>query len=248
MNTRLCVSRRTVRLRGSRVYTSQQSPSTLSQYATTRKSLIKAIDLAVKKEDYASAALLKRDLEALNTEDPYYALTMQLQECINEERFQEAAKHKAELKALELQLGPQPVEEDVSLQCSSNTVTNGVRVQIESTYRPLESSPTLGQYFFSYHVKVTNESDKVVQLRQRHWVIRDSTGKKEEVRGPGVVGKQPILLPGKSFEYDSACPLTTPVGSMEGEFQMWILSEDDGQFKDQFGARIDRLKLSMTGS
>ena len=57
---------------------------------------------------------------------------------------------------------------------------------------------------------------------------------------------QPILLPGKSFEYDSACPLRTSVGSMEGEFQMWVLSESDGEFKEQFDARIDRLKLAVS--
>jgi bacterioferritin (cytochrome b1) len=88
MMNRLSAFRQTVPVRGLKVYASQQIPSTLPQYAATRKSLIKAIDLAVKKEDYASAALLKKDLEALNTEDPYYALTMQLQECINEQRFQ----------------------------------------------------------------------------------------------------------------------------------------------------------------
>ena len=67
-----------------------------------------------------------------------------------------------------------------------------------------------------------------------------------QVRGPGVVGVQPILLPGKSFEYDSACPLRTTVGSMEGEFQMWVLSESDGEFKEQFDARIARFKLSVS--
>ena len=84
-----------------------------------------------------------------------------------------------------------------------------------------------------------------MQLKQRHWVIRDSSGKTEEVRGPGVIGVQPILLPGRKFEYDSACPLRTPIGSMEGEFTMWVLSESDGEFKEQFDARVGRFKLSV---
>jgi ApaG protein len=76
------------------------------------------------------------------------------------------------------------------------------------------------QWFFLYTVTIANESRDTVQLLSRHWVITDRVGKVEEVRGPGVVGKQPVLAPGQSFEYTSGCPLTTPFGTMNGTYQM----------------------------
>lgn len=100
----------------------------------------------------------------------------------------------------------------------STVVTNGIRVHVESEYSPEHSQAN--QWFFLYTVTISNEGRETVQLVSRHWVIRDATGKVEEVRGEGVVGEQPVLEPGESFEYTSGCPLATPFGSMEGDYQM----------------------------
>jgi ApaG protein len=101
---------------------------------------------------------------------------------------------------------------------SSETTTQGIRVQVESRYSPEHSRP--GQWFFLYTVTISNEASETVQLISRHWVIRDGNGRVEEVRGPGVVGDQPVLEPGDSYEYTSGCPLPTPFGSMLGSYQM----------------------------
>ena len=103
---------------------------------------------------------------------------------------------------------------------SSETVTRGIRVRVESEYAPDRSQPARNQWFFLYTVTIANESAETVQLVTRHWVVTDGTGRVEEFRGPGVVGKQPILRPGESFEYTSGCPLKTPFGLMEGTYQM----------------------------
>jgi len=79
---------------------------------------------------------------------------------------------------------------------------------------------------FAYTIRITNEGDARVQLVSRHWIIADANGREEEVRGPGVVGEQPVLPPGKFFEYTSGCPLPTPFGSMRGTYQM-ITSEGE---------------------
>ena len=103
---------------------------------------------------------------------------------------------------------------------TSEAVTRGVRVQVQSEYAPERSEPGRNQWFFLYTVTITNESPETVQLLTRHWIITNGTGHVDEVRGPGVVGKQPILKSGESFEYTSGCPLTTPSGLMEGTYQM----------------------------
>lgn len=99
-------------------------------------------------------------------------------------------------------------------------VTSGVRVHVEALYVPDQSSPEQNHYFFAYRVTITNETDEPVRLLSRHWIITDGAGRVEEVRGPGVVGQKPLILPGESFEYTSACPLRTPVGTMQGTYQM----------------------------
>ncbi len=98
--------------------------------------------------------------------------------------------------------------------------TNGVRVDVETYYVPEKSVPALNQYLFGYEITVLNENPEPVQLLHRHWVITDALGRTEEVKGPGVVGKQPRLKPGDSFTYDSFCPLPTPFGSMRGSYKM----------------------------
>ena len=102
----------------------------------------------------------------------------------------------------------------------STAITQGVRIQVESEFRPERSNPRKRQYFFAYTVRVLNEGNRTVQLISRHWIITDAHGQVEEVQGPGVVGEQPILKPGSSFQYTSGCPLLTEFGSMHGTYQM----------------------------
>jgi ApaG protein len=121
---------------------------------------------------------------------------------------------------------------------TSDAVTRGVRVHVESEYAPERSQPSHQQWFFLYTITITNQGTEIVQLLTRHWIITDGRGRVEEVRGPGVVGKQPTLAPGESFTYTSGCPLETPFGVMEGTYQM-VTSGGD-----HFDARIAPFTLS----
>ena len=111
---------------------------------------------------------------------------------------------------------------------ASEAVTNSVRVEVEAQYVPEKSQPFESEWVFAYTVRITNEGDETVQLLSRHWIITDAGGHVEEVRGPGVIGEQPVLAPGESFEYTSWCPLKTSSGVMHGTYQM--LSEDGDHF------------------
>ena len=108
----------------------------------------------------------------------------------------------------------------------SQAATRGIRVTVTPSYEPLRSDPASGRYFFSYHVRIDNQSAEKVQLLSRHWIITDALGATENVRGPGVVGHQPHLRPGQSFEYTSFCPLRTPVGTMHGTYTL-VTAEGD---------------------
>ena len=103
---------------------------------------------------------------------------------------------------------------------TSDAVTRGIRITVQSRFEPERSAPDESQWFFSYHVRIANEGEAVAQLVSRHWIITDGDGKEQVVRGPGVVGEQPVLEPGEAFEYTSGCPLGTPVGSMRGTYRM----------------------------
>jgi ApaG protein len=102
----------------------------------------------------------------------------------------------------------------------SEAVTDDIRVEVMSSYSPENSKPTQGEWVFQYTVRITNQGSETVQLISRHWVITDATDDVEEVRGPGVIGEQPTLAPGQSFKYSSWCQLKTPVGMMQGTYQM----------------------------
>jgi ApaG protein len=102
----------------------------------------------------------------------------------------------------------------------SDTTTRGIRVQVAPAYLPERSAPEDGTYFFAYRVRIANHGTETVQLLRRHWLITDGNGHVEEVEGPGVVGKTPLLPPETSFEYASFCPLPTPFGTMEGTYLM----------------------------
>ena len=103
---------------------------------------------------------------------------------------------------------------------ASEAITNNVRVEVESQFVPERSQPFEHLWYFMYTVRITNEGDDSVQLISRHWIITDATGHTQEVRGPGVVGEQPLLNPGESFQYSSNCELTTSTGVMKGTYQM----------------------------
>lgn len=103
---------------------------------------------------------------------------------------------------------------------SSEALTRGIRIRVRSAYVPERSQPEEGQWFFIYNVQIANEGNETAQLVSRHWIITDANGQVQEVKGAGVVGEQPVLAPGESFEYTSACPLATPFGNMRGTYQM----------------------------
>lgn len=99
-------------------------------------------------------------------------------------------------------------------------VTQGIRVAVEPFYLADQSKPDEGRYVWAYRVTIENRGDVSVQLHARYWRITDATGHAQEVRGEGVVGEQPTLQPGESFEYTSGAPLPTPTGFMGGSYQM----------------------------
>ena len=111
----------------------------------------------------------------------------------------------------------------------SEAVTEDIRVEVMSSYSPENSRPLEGEWVFQYTVRITNQGKEPVQLLSRHWVITDGAEQVEEVRGPGVVGKQPVLAPGESFKYSSWCPLKTPLGMMQGSYEM---TRTDGRHFD----------------
>lgn len=121
---------------------------------------------------------------------------------------------------------------------SSEAITRGVRVKVVSRYSAPHSQPHFKKWFFLYTVQISNEGSETIRLISRHWIIEDADGRREEVRGPGVVGRQPVLAPGQSFEYTSGCPLTTSFGFMRGTYQM---ATDEG---DRFDAEIAPFTLS----
>jgi ApaG protein len=106
--------------------------------------------------------------------------------------------------------------------------TNGVIVRVSVSFLPEQSEPERGRWFWAYHIRIENESDRTVQLLTRHWVITDGRGARHSVEGEGVIGEQPMIEPGDSFDYVSGCPLATPTGSMVGSYHM--LGEEGAAF------------------
>ena len=116
--------------------------------------------------------------------------------------------------------------------------TRGVTVRVAVNFLDEQSDVAKGRWFWAYHIRIENESALAVQLITRHWEITDGRGARHLVDGEGVVGEQPVITPGGSYDYVSGCPLNTPSGSMEGSFQM--LSEEGAGFD----AIIPRFQLS----
>ncbi len=121
----------------------------------------------------------------------------------------------------------------------SDTLTQGIRVGATAVYSPDDSDDEAEKYVFRYTVIIRNEGSTAAQLLNRHWIIIDGNGHREDVRGPGVVGQTPRLEPGRSFRYQSFCPLKTPWGTMEGSFEM---KRDDGE---TFAVNIQRFYLRL---
>jgi ApaG protein len=122
----------------------------------------------------------------------------------------------------------------------ATALTDGIRVSVSSAFRPDRSEP--GKFLFTYTVRITNEVDAPARLVSRHWYITDANGEKDEVVGEGVVGHQPYLTGGESFEYTSYCVLDTPHGSMRGTYRM---VRDDGS---SFEAEIPDFPLVAPGA
>ena len=110
---------------------------------------------------------------------------------------------------------------------TSEAVTRGIKVRVEASYVPERSKPAEQNWFFAYSITITNEGEETVQLLNRHWIITDANGEVQEVQGPGVVGQQPVLGPGKAFHYTSFCPLATSFGTMHGTYQMVLRGTDE---------------------
>ncbi|HEY7862193.1 MAG TPA: Co2+/Mg2+ efflux protein ApaG [Thermoanaerobaculia bacterium] len=124
----------------------------------------------------------------------------------------------------------------------SEAVTRGIRVEVESVFVEERSDPASSRWFFAYRVRISNEGSATAQLLSREWIITDAEGDVERVTGPGVVGEQPVLAPGESFEYTSFCPLGTAFGTMHGTYRMRL--EDGGEFD----AEIAPFELAAPGS
>jgi ApaG protein len=120
----------------------------------------------------------------------------------------------------------------------AEAITRGFRIRVQSTLLPERSDPENGRFFFLYKVEMRNDGSETLKLLSRHWIIADANGHVEEVRGPGVVGENPTLAPGESFEYVSACPITTPFGVMHGTYEMEVTGNGE-----RFDAEIPAFAL-----
>lgn len=103
---------------------------------------------------------------------------------------------------------------------NEEAVTRDIVVRVAASYLSEQSEPGRGRWFWAYHIRIGNESHQAVQLLSRRWTITDGRGGQHQVEGEGVIGEQPMIAPGSSYDYVSGCPLTTPTGWMEGSYQM----------------------------
>ena len=115
--------------------------------------------------------------------------------------------------------------------------TDGVTVRVSVSYLADQSEPGRGRWFWAYHIRIENAGPRAVQLLTRHWTIIDGRGTRHSVEGEGVVGEQPVIAPGASYDYVSGCPLTTPTGAMQGSYRM---VDDSGR---TFDAAIPKFAL-----
>lgn len=204
--------------------------------------LKKSLTIAVNAERFTDAARIRDQIESLSLADEFVRTEKELRKAVEEQRFAEAARLRDVLKVLEpppggatlrgerepgpvLSRSPMAEMEPEDVESWSKTKTHGIVVHVESYYMPEQSIPEQNRFLFGYKVSITNEGTATCQLVSRHWVINSAGGPESEVKGPGVVGRQPVLEPGESFEYTSACPVTVPlqagqsvVGNMKGQY------------------------------
>ncbi|KAF7806072.1 Protein apaG [Senna tora] len=232
----VCAAERNGNGRGERRSVRQSSsPSSFASRSHTYALLKQQMELAAKSEDYKEAARIRDSIRSFEDDEPLLRLRRLMKEAIAEERFKDAAKYRDELR----EMGPHSL-----LKCSSNATTLGISVQVRSVFIEGRSEPSKGLYFFAYRVRISNNSNRPVQIIRRHWIITDANGKTENVWGIGVVGEQPVMLPKTSFEYSSACPISTPNGRMEGDFEMIHV---DKVGSPSFNVAIAPFSLSLLG-
>lgn len=243
----------TCRKAGLRSPISVRRPSVLCRAESDVSSSLEALKLraaleaAVEREDFETAARLKKELASVQETASVGSLESQLSAAIEREDYAEAARLRDEINSMKEQQEQQVLQELMALPTKSDTTTDGVRVIIQSHLMPANAFQDGGrfQFYFAYNVRIENvsqEPDRIVKLTSRHWKIMDGTGHVQHVRGPGVVGKQPVLKPGDAFEYQSFCPLNTPLGSMMGEFDMELL-DGSQEVVGTFRALIGRFAL-----
>ncbi len=202
-------------------------------------SLRRSMEHAVTAERYIDAARLRDEIEELTLRDEWIRARRKLDSALEQERYADAAHWRDTLAKLE----PPPSISDAkdkekARSTFSETTTHGITVQVESYYMPEQSKPPFG-YLFGYKVKIINNSIHTVQLVSRRWTISSNGNIDHNVSGPGVVGRQPVLQPGDTFSYRSACPLKTNavvepgvfIGSMHGEYDFCRGSIGDIRFK-----------------
>lgn len=124
-------------------------------------------------------------------------------------------------------------------------ITQNIEVTVEPFYLEQQSVPDDSHYVWAYRVTIINHSDETVQLRSRFWKITDANGKTEEIRGPGVLGEEPVLQPGDSYQYSSGCPLTTSSGMMSGHYMMQNHAIDKAGEGEIFAITIPAFSLDL---
>ena len=178
---------------------------------------------AVLTENYALASRLRDELRELRREDPFLRVEDEMRACVAEEDYAGAAAKRDLLDEMEREARAASLA-----PTESDKTTRGIRITTRSTYVSERSSPRTSQYYFQYVIRITNvDNDKRVKLLSRNWLVTDADGRAEAVRGAGVVGQQPVLSKGQTFEYASACPLRTSRGTMEGFYRFVELEEHE---------------------
>lgn len=199
--------------------------------AAQRKALWKEVGIlraslqqAVITERFADAARLRDAIEGLQLTDEWVRARRELEAAVADQRFADAARLRDTLATID----PPPQSSTDEQRASSDTTTHGIRVRVEAFYMREQSRPRDRHFLFGYKVHIHNSSPHTCQLVARQWTVSTVGSPDSQVRGPGVVGRQPVLQPGDSFEYTSACPIAAPqapsrgqvVGSMRGEYEM----------------------------
>lgn len=236
----------------------QQSRSREARLELWREvaALRSGLDVAVSAERYADAARLRDEIEEMCLSDEWYRVSRELEGAVRGEEYAKAARLKRVLDALDPPPSPAALRGEVEdldvvrwaelgpedVPSWSETTTDGVTVRVESHYIAGQSVPEQGRFLFGYKVRITNNTDAAFQLVSRHWTIESAGSSPSDVRGPGVIGKQPVLVPGETFEYTSACPITVAlsagqqvVGRMGGTYDLCKGDTGDIKFQAKIG-------------